>query len=297
MLIDKSIIQDGDILYENAFLKIKMINQNYPFLLMQKNGVVTVPYDDYGNVYMLIKHRPNVGVFYELPRGFVENSEDYKSGAVRELIEETGVTPLTATLLGQIQPDTGVMNNNVRMFALKVNSANISENHVHFDEIDKDTNKVIRLSKVQIDSLITQGKIIDGYTLGALSSFYAHIGNKVETNVAIKDEALICIIAENFSTLKTNINKVVEGKSNTMLLACAYIVSVISECARNLSEEYKTNYSDIDWYRLSVWDKETRDDILGIRLDEAKIHKVLKDELNDMLISLEPLMCKAIKKI
>lgn len=41
--------EQNDILYSNEFLDIKMINPNYPFLMVKKRGVVTVPYGKEGN--------------------------------------------------------------------------------------------------------------------------------------------------------------------------------------------------------------------------------------------------------
>jgi 8-oxo-dGTP pyrophosphatase MutT (NUDIX family) len=119
-----------DMLFSNEFLEIKMINPNYPFLIMKKRGAVTVPYDEEDNIYMLLKNRPNIGTFYELPRGFVEKDEDFLTGALRELLEETGMTAIKHIFLGEIQPDTGIMSNSVKVYSLQVKKRN--NNYTHY---------------------------------------------------------------------------------------------------------------------------------------------------------------------
>lgn len=162
---------ENNILYSNNFLDIKMINPNYPYLEMKRNGAVTVPYDEDGNIYLLYKKR-EIGYFYEVPRGFVESSEDYMSGAVRELLEETGMSHIKVDFLGSVQADTGIMNNKVQIYALQVNMNKKSFNH--FDEADNEKNKVVRVSKDEIRDLIIQNRIVCGYTLSALSLFWAY---------------------------------------------------------------------------------------------------------------------------
>lgn len=153
-------------LYENEFLQIEMINPNYPFLKMKKNGAVIVPYDKEGNVYLLKKYRPNIGEFYELPRGFVENEESFSVGAMRELMEETGMEAIKVNELGIIQPDTGVLANKVKMYAILVEQKD--NYYEHFDESDKELSKVYRVSADDITQLIYEGKIVCAYTLGSI---------------------------------------------------------------------------------------------------------------------------------
>lgn len=164
--------KNNEILYSNEFLDIEMINPNYPFLVMKKNGVVVVPYDKEGNIYLLNKNRPNVGQYYEVPRGFVEHKEDYKSGAVRELLEETGLEAKEVTTLGVVQPDTGVMSNSVQMYAMLVEDK--EDYFEHYDTSDKELSKVVKVSFNDINNFIMKGQIICSYTLSSLFTFKAH---------------------------------------------------------------------------------------------------------------------------
>lgn len=62
-----------------------------------KNGragdaVVIIPVTEDGNVVMIIQSRPNTKetVSIELPAGMVDEGEDFKTSAIREMLEETG---------------------------------------------------------------------------------------------------------------------------------------------------------------------------------------------------------------
>lgn len=157
-----------EILYSNDFMDIVLINPNYPFLKMKKNGVVAVPYDEDGNIYVLRKNRPNVGIFYELPRGFVETDEDFETGAFRELLEETGMRAVSGRKLGRVQADTGVMATKVEVIAIKVEAI---ANKVHYDKADKESNAVIKTTVKQLMRAIVEEKIVCGYTMAGLVKY------------------------------------------------------------------------------------------------------------------------------
>lgn len=161
-----------NILYENEFMKIEMINPNYPFLHMKKRGAVVVPYDNKENIYLLKKNRKNIGTYYEVPRGFVESEESFQVGALRELLEETGMESKKVSELGHIQPDTGVMANDVKMYAVLVEE---KESFNHYDKYDNETSKVTKIPLNDIFKLLNEGKIICSYTLSSLLAFKSKI--------------------------------------------------------------------------------------------------------------------------
>lgn len=165
--------KQNDILYSNEFLDIEMINPNYPFLMVKKRGAVTVPYDKKGNIYMLHKWRPNVGSYYEVPRGFVENDEAFETGALRELLEETGMKATKLDFLGNVQPDTGLMANSVKMYALLVEE---EEDFAYYDCFDKELCKVVKVPQSDLNELIVDGKIICSYTLSSVFVFKEKLG-------------------------------------------------------------------------------------------------------------------------
>lgn len=102
MIVDKSKPKEGDVIYENKYQAIKVINPEYPFTFMKCNGVVVLPFDAYDNLYILKTDRPSIGEYYELPRGILEAGEDFVDGAKRELTEETGLNIVDIWDLGNI---------------------------------------------------------------------------------------------------------------------------------------------------------------------------------------------------
>lgn len=168
----KELFKEPVTMYENAFLRINLINPNYPFLHMNKQGAVVVPYDKDGNVYMLKKKRPGVGMFYELPRGFVENKEGFEVGALRELQEETGMESRSSDFLGFVQPDTGIVNNNVAIYKVLVDER---EGFEHHDIADGETNKVIKCNMHTVMRAIAERKIVCGFTLSGVIKYIASI--------------------------------------------------------------------------------------------------------------------------
>lgn len=155
----------NNILYSNQFMDIVMINPNYPFLMMKKNGVVTVPYDKDGNIYVLKKNRPNIGEYLELPRGFVEDAESYETGALRELLEETGLQAKKVTFMGKLQADTGIVAQNIRLLALEVEPC---DDKIHYDNADKEFNSVLKMSMDDLENAMIDGQIVDNYTLAGV---------------------------------------------------------------------------------------------------------------------------------
>lgn len=81
-------------------------------------GVAILPVAD-GQVGLIRIYRPAIRAYsWEIPHGFVDEGESDNSSALRELLEETGLTVESGCFssLGYITPDTGVLAARVHLF-------------------------------------------------------------------------------------------------------------------------------------------------------------------------------------
>lgn len=131
-------------------------------------GVVAVPYANYrGLAYLGLvrQYRYPVGEFtLEFPRG---GSDDLSlAEAARELIEETGLEPVGATLLGTIRPDTGLMDTTVAVWR----TTHVLNGLAASDHVEDETGATVRwYSHGEISGLVRSGKITCSITLAALA--------------------------------------------------------------------------------------------------------------------------------
>lgn len=162
------------VIFENEFLKIRMINSNYPYLEMNKKGAVCIPFDSNLDLYILSKTRPDGETLLEFPRGFVEEGESHLDGGVRELQEETSLTALKAKYLGRIQPDTGIVNADVQIIAFLVDGLD-KDSLSHYDKCDKETNHILKIPVADLDDYLLSAEVVDGYTLAGMGKFRAFL--------------------------------------------------------------------------------------------------------------------------
>ncbi len=79
-------------------------------------GVAILPIVD-GLIGLIRIYRPAIrGWSWEIPHGFVEEDEGAQASAVRELVEEGGISCETLASLGYITPDSGILAARVHLF-------------------------------------------------------------------------------------------------------------------------------------------------------------------------------------
>ncbi|MFI3185338.1 MAG: NUDIX hydrolase [Methylococcaceae bacterium] len=84
-------------------------------------GVAILPVVD-GLVGLVRIYRPALRAFsWEIPHGFIDEGEDEKNSALRELLEETGLVadPSCFFSLGFITPDSGVLAARVHLYVVE----------------------------------------------------------------------------------------------------------------------------------------------------------------------------------
>lgn len=131
-------------------------------------GVLVLPVSKYRgmtSVVMVRQYRPPIGDFtLELPRG---GSKDLSpEEAIREMVEEMGVTPRSTRLLGTIRPDTGLLDTEVAIYAAFVNHEDVVKNLNHVD--DESNGSVVWMPVGSALGMIKRGQITCGMTLAAM---------------------------------------------------------------------------------------------------------------------------------
>jgi ADP-ribose pyrophosphatase len=156
------------VVFQNRYLSIDMVPSRFGAFTTVKNGTgrgaaVLLLRD--GKVMMVRQPRYALGEnTWELPRGGSMEGEDNSAAALRELREETGEDGQLEGLvsLGNIQPDTGILNTEAGLFMSTINAP--AENHVDDGEIDN-------IMWVDADELVdacVDGTIKDSFTCVAV---------------------------------------------------------------------------------------------------------------------------------
>ena len=109
---------------------------------------------------------PYKKVILELPAGKLNENEDPKICAIRELKEETGLTADNVTLLHSIYPTPAYTNEIIYIYK----ADNVVEGSTNFDE-----DEFLNLEKIPIDKvkeMLLNGEIHDAKTIIALYSYF-----------------------------------------------------------------------------------------------------------------------------
>ena len=104
---------------------------------------------------------------FELPGGLIDEGEDHKTAAIRELKEETGYTATNWQYLGAIQANPVFMDSEIHHWlvtdAMKTDDIKLDEGeNIDFYEIDKET----------LVEMVKNGMIKHPHTLTALSRVF-----------------------------------------------------------------------------------------------------------------------------
>jgi ADP-ribose pyrophosphatase len=125
-------------------------------------AVVTVPVC--GNQFVLLKQfrhslRRELITF---PRGFGEKNLSAVENAKKELYEETGAAVTETRLIGHIEPDSGMIGNSAAVIFCKVDNVNLKSGYEGIKQL-------LLLNEDELEELIRNGEITDGYTLAAFA--------------------------------------------------------------------------------------------------------------------------------
>lgn len=103
----------------------------------------------------------------ELPRGGGEPGLTPESNARRELVEEIGADISEISPLGVMHPDTGMMNGEVHLFLAHIRS-------IGTVETQEGITGTQTVSTPELEQLIRDGTITDGFTINAYARAHLH---------------------------------------------------------------------------------------------------------------------------
>lgn len=130
-------------------------------------GVAILPIVD-GQVGLIRMYRPAIRAYsWEIPHGFVEEGESEHSSALRELLEETGLTVELRDFfsLGYITPDAGVLAARVHIY--------IAENASVQNEAQKELGLegLSFFSVERFEEMLMSSEVEDTFTIAAWSKY------------------------------------------------------------------------------------------------------------------------------
>jgi len=136
------------------------------------SGVAILPIID-GKVGLVKIFRPAIGTYgWEIPHGFVEASESSRDGALRELVEETGIKAVGIKSLGYITPDAGVLAARVELFVAEPCKL------AHDADLEFGLAELKLFSLNEFEAMIRSSQIQDTFTLSAWCKYQLSLTNR-----------------------------------------------------------------------------------------------------------------------
>jgi 8-oxo-dGTP pyrophosphatase MutT (NUDIX family) len=142
--------------------------KEFPFYCIENpDWVNVIPITRSGEVVLIEQYRHGIEeITLEIPGGMVDDGEDAKLAATRELVEETGFVPRETILLGKSRPNPAIQDNWVYHY-LAVDCEKTHE--VNFDSTEHVITKLVNLS--EIPGLMANGEITHSLVISAFHWF------------------------------------------------------------------------------------------------------------------------------
>lgn len=133
-------------------------------LVEHPGAVAIVAYLDANTIILVEQFRKAIDkIILEIPAGKIEKGEDIKLCGIRELEEETGYKASKFEYLGKIVTAPGFTDEYIYLY---------KATELTKGEINRDEDEFINIKEYTIDEIkrmVSDGKIIDGKTIAALS--------------------------------------------------------------------------------------------------------------------------------
>ncbi len=143
-------------------------DREFPFYCIENpEWVNVIPVTTSGEVVLIEQYRHGTEeITLEIPGGMVDDGEDAKLAANRELVEETGYVPRETIFLGKSRPNPAIQDNWVYHY-LAVDCEKTHE--VKFDSTESVVTKLVNLA--EISGLIANGDITHSLVIAAFYWF------------------------------------------------------------------------------------------------------------------------------
>lgn len=140
----------------------------FPFYCLENGDWVNIiPITKSGEVVLIEQYRHGIEtITLEIPGGMVDDGEDAKLAAERELLEETGYVPQKTILIGKSHPNPAIQNNLVYHY-LAIDCE--KKHEPEFDSTESVLTKLVPLKNIQ--NLITDDKITHSLVIAAFYWF------------------------------------------------------------------------------------------------------------------------------
>lgn len=167
-------------IYKGKILNLRIDTVELPDKKYSKREIVEhpgsvgiIPVTEEGELILVKQYRKAVeSSLLEIPAGKLEVNEEPKETALRELKEETGITPKKLEYISEFYTSPGFSNEKIYLFIATGLSEGIAE---------LDDGEYIEISKVKLDELskmIKKGEIVDSKTIIGVYMAIEYLGNR-----------------------------------------------------------------------------------------------------------------------
>lgn len=148
---------------QRVYLQLPNLKKRYYDLVAHRDSVTIVPVDKDGNIWFVSQYRLGVDdQLLELPAGVLENGEDPKEGAMREIQEEIGMACPELKYLGDFYLAPGYSSEHMFIFLAT---------ELFPSALDPDSDEFLQVHKIPISEVMRMaenGEIKDSKTLASI---------------------------------------------------------------------------------------------------------------------------------
>ncbi|MCF0247362.1 MAG: NUDIX hydrolase [Synergistes sp.] len=169
-------IVDSQTKYKGHILDLRVDSVKFPSgdvkvreVIVHKPAVAMLPVDENGNIILIKQYRHAIDEeIFEIPAGLIDDGEDPRQAAERELMEEVGYCPKHIEEIAEFYSSPGYCDEVIYLyFADELTPKKLPEDDDEYIE-------VFLFTPEEIKKMIEQKEIIDSKTLMALYWYFAY---------------------------------------------------------------------------------------------------------------------------